>query len=33
MTNTLKDYVDAFRVLGLSELSVEDDGVKLGVEF
>jgi acetyl-CoA carboxylase biotin carboxyl carrier protein len=29
MTNTLKDYVDAFRVLGLSELSVEDDGVKL----
>ena len=29
MTNTLGDYVEAFKLLGLSELSVEDEGVKL----
>jgi acetyl-CoA carboxylase biotin carboxyl carrier protein len=29
MTNTLKDYVDVFRDLGLTELTVEDEGVKL----
>lgn len=29
MTNTLKDYVDVFRDLGLTELSVEDEGIKL----